>query len=255
MLGLQLRLLLAALRVYSRLPVARALAAAALASADGAAHRARYLPAVGIVVALLVAVLYATVALWLPHPLSIVIAIAAGLALTGAVHERGLADVCRVIAARTDAARQTGLADGAHAGALAVAVAVLARYEALSSIDPSWVAVTLVSAAAFSRGCALLSTAGTPAGPGRQDLAVAGALALLPAAVGAWWTGAGSVFAAAVLLAAATALFTRRVLRAHAPLDSERALDALQQATELAYLAGVVATLTIDDETAADSTS
>jgi len=217
----------------------------------------RYLPLAGASVALPAAVAYAIAGLWLPHAVSLLAALGVLLLLTGAIHERGLAAWCDDLAAR-------GRTDGklAAAGAAGLMLTILGRFESLSSIDPSWVAVTLVTAAMFSRACAAFALAGsfndgTPeaARAGAQDGAIALALGLAPVIAAALWTGNIEVFGTAAGLSLAATVIVRRTLAPRSLPRDTRALGAIQQLAELGFHLGILATLSIVDETLADPSS
>lgn len=280
MLNLQLRLLLLALVAWTRLPLR---AAHDHARFDAGASSTRYLPVAGLVVALPAAVAYAAAGVWLPHAVALLAGLAVTLALTGAVHERGFAGWCDDLSAGRRAQGALGVA-----GAAGLVMLVLARFETLSSIDPSWIALSMACAAAFSRGCAVfaLGTAyhheagvtaaaeGTRVDAGRgsgsagidrelppttpttgTDAAVAFACGLLPVAGAALWTGDLEVFGTAGAMALLAVAVVRRTLaRRHLPRDA-RALGALQQLAELGFHIGILATLSIIDETLADPAS
>lgn len=255
MLSLQLRLLALALAAWTRLP-----AAASVRGGDAAEARARslrYLPLAGAAVALPASVAYAVAGLWLPHEVSLLVAFAALALLTGAVHERGLAAWCEDLAART---RTDG--SFAAAGATGLLLVVMGRLESLSSIDPSWIAVTLVTAAVFSRGCAafvlgeaIAADAPRPPGTRAPDGMIALALGLVPVIAAALWTGSLEVFGTAAGMSLAAALVVRRTLAPRRLPRDERALGAIQQLAELGFHLGILATLSIADETLADPAS
>ncbi len=255
MLSLQLRLLALALAAWTRLP-----AAAIAHGSDAAEARARslrYLPLAGAAVALPSAVAYAIAGLWLPHEASLLVTFGVLTLLTGAIHERGLAAWCEDLAARTRT-------DGSFtaAGATGLLLVVLGRFESLSSIDPSWIAVTLVTAAVFSRGCAVFVLGDAIAidgprapGPRVPDGAIALALGLVPVIAAALWTGNLEGFGTAAGLSLAAALLVRRTLAPRRLPRDERALGAVQQLAELGFHLGILATLSIADETLADPAS
>lgn len=257
MLSLQLRLLALAIAAWTRLP-----AAASARQGDAAEARARsvrYLPLAGAAVALPAAVAYAISGLWMTHEVSLLVAFGVLALLTGVLHERELAAWCEDLAAR---ARTDG--SFAAAGATGLMLVVLGRFETLSSIDPSWVAVTLVTAAVFSRGCAAFVLGGSLAGagggaPGARaqgpDGAIALALGLGPVIAAALWTGNLEGFGVAAGMALAAALLVRRTLAPRRLPRDERALGAVQQLAELGFHLGILATLSIADETLADPAS
>ncbi|NVK44630.1 MAG: adenosylcobinamide-GDP ribazoletransferase [Oceanospirillaceae bacterium] len=57
-------------------------------------HASRYFPLVGLLIGAVVALLCALLQTILPLPVAVIVAIAAGVLLTGGFHEDGLADVC-----------------------------------------------------------------------------------------------------------------------------------------------------------------
>jgi adenosylcobinamide-GDP ribazoletransferase len=86
----QIRLFFTALQFFTRLPIPRwvGFEAAWLNQA------ARYFPLVGVVIAAIVAAVYALAALVLPTAVAVLISTAAGIYATGAFHEDGFADMC-----------------------------------------------------------------------------------------------------------------------------------------------------------------
>ncbi|MDO9191464.1 MAG: adenosylcobinamide-GDP ribazoletransferase [Undibacterium sp.] len=86
----QLRLFFIALQFFTRIPIPR------WVGFDPAwLHQAsRYFPAVGWIVALVTAAVYALASLLWPPAVAVVLATVAGIWLTGAFHEDGFADVC-----------------------------------------------------------------------------------------------------------------------------------------------------------------
>jgi adenosylcobinamide-GDP ribazoletransferase len=261
-LSLQLRLFLLALRTYSRIPAPGAPTRWAAEPGEQPGRAIRYFPLVGLVVAALTAIAYAIFGLWLPHAVSLLLAMGTGQLLTGAMHELGFARFCDGFRDGSDgAAARAGLA-----GTLGTVMMLLLRLEVLTSIDPSWIGVTLVTAAAFSRGCAVMvsaSPAPGPAGGGAPpaarlasaDTRVALALAALPSLAAAWWTASVGVFASAAGLALACTVAMRALARRRGAACSEDSLGAVQQCVELAFYLGVLATLSIVDEETLDAAS
>ena len=258
MLNLQLRLLALAIAAWTRLPAGRARRHDAGASPRDRVQGLRYLPLAGLLVALPAAVAYAVAGLWLPHAVALLGALAVLLLLTGAVHERGFAAWCEDLAER-------GRTDGrlGAAGAAGLMLLVLAKFETLSSIDPSWIAVSMVCAAAFSRGCAVFAVGTALTEPSAQaprptgaDTSVALACALAPVIAAALWTGNLEVFGTAAGMALVATALVRRTLGRRGLERDERALGAVQQLAELGFHVGILATLSIVvDETLADPPS
>lgn len=301
MMNLQLRLLLLALRAWSRLPLVSRLPDVSGEHPVWLVRSMRYAPVAGIAIALPAWMVYVFAGLWLPHAVAVLASIVAGLALGGALHERGLATAFEL---RAHAAAPEALPG--QVAMLCLAVLLLARFEILSSIDPSWIGFTLVCAAALSRGCAVLALgtlpgvrgaaplqrtdpdhtlpppeggahappaaptvpaqANVPGGipapaqppvapiaPQAADVAIAAAGALLPLAAAILWTGDAGVFATAVVLCAVASAAGRRIV-AHGPAGYTRAgFGTVQQLAELAFFVGMLATLSIVDETPSDT--
>ena len=252
MLSLQLRLLVIALRVYARVPLPRGVVARA--GGDPGALALRHLPLVGVAVAVPAAVVYVLAAQWLPHAVAVLAAMLASLLLGGAVHERGLAAWFGLVDRTSpDDATGAGARGTGAIAVLAISGTMLARLETLSSLDPSWIAAVLVCAAAWSRGCAVLVAASIASERPGAGLATALLLAAAPSVAAAFWTGDPVVWGTA----AALGLFAAGLLRRQTRLridPQRRAIDAVlgaaQVIAELAFLAGVLATLTVVDETA-----
>ena len=86
----QLRLFFTALQFFTRLPAPRWVGF----ESDWLAHATRYFAAIGLLVAILCAAVYSILVYCLPSPLAVLLSTAAGIYLTGALHEDGFADVC-----------------------------------------------------------------------------------------------------------------------------------------------------------------
>ncbi|MFM1989290.1 MAG: cobalamin-5-phosphate synthase [Pseudomonadota bacterium] len=269
MMTRQLRLFLVALQFYSRIPVTGRLAAWMGWDPSWLGGAVRYFPLVGIVVAIGQSVVYIAASTLLPHPVALLLAIAAGLLLTGAFHEDGWADFCDGFGGGNDRARTLAIMRdsriGAY-GAIGIATLLLMRFETLAHVEADWVVATLVCAAAFSRGCSVLvmaslryarDEADAKAKPiaehvtGR-DAVVALGLAIAPSAALVAWTGDWAPAAAAggVALLATAAL--RRMMRRRLGGYTGDALGAVQQLAELGFLIGLLAVLGLPPETGPD---
>ena len=86
----QIELFLTALGYFTRLPVP----AWVPFSAERLNHAARYVPWVGWIVGASGAAVFWFARQWLPSSLSVILAMAATIRLTGAFHEDGWADAC-----------------------------------------------------------------------------------------------------------------------------------------------------------------
>lgn len=185
----------------------------------------RYFPAVGALVGLSGAAVLGATALVLPPLVALLLSVAATLAMTGALHEDGLADTFDGLGAATPAAALEVMRDSrlGSFGALALGLGLALKVTALASL-PVWAAaLALVAGHAASRAAAVLAlargryartegksrfTAGGLDPMGLRIALACGALGLLPlaglglpapllAAAGlclgycaAWWIGA-----------------------------------------------------------------
>lgn len=265
---LQLRLFLVALQFYSRLPVTGRLAHWMDYDPARLAPATRYFPLIGLVVASLTAIVYAGCGLLLPHPVALMLAMAAGLMLTGAFHEDGLADYCDAMGGHHERARLLEIMHDSRIGtygAAGLVMMLVGRFQTLAAIDPSWIGVLLVSSATMSRGCSVAIMITLPyarhdgvaiAKPIAQNLsledaAVAIALAIAPVALAALWTGEIAVYAAAAAGAIAITAWMRRRIRLRLGGYTGDCLGAVQQLAELAFLIGALAVLAAGIESGA----
>ena len=256
----QLRLFLVALQFYSRLPVTGRLARWMGFDPAWIAPATRYFPLVGLVVATLTAIVYAAAGLLLPHAVALLIAMAAGLLLTGAFHEDGLADYCDAMGGHHERDRLLEIMHDSRIGTYGAAglfMVLLGRFETLSAVDPTWIGVLLLTSAGVSRGCSVVVMITLPyvraqtlgiAKPIARDLsardaAIALAIAGAPLLLAALWTGEVTVFASALSGAAAITAWMRRRLRLRLGGYTGDCLGAVQQLAELAFLVGALAML------------
>lgn len=167
--------LAAAAGLLTRLPLAPA---GELPGSDSAgSHPARCYPLVGATVGLVTGLAYA-VAAWLALPAfaAALVALAAAILLTGALHEDGLADVADGFGGGSDRERKLAIMRDSRIGSygvLALVLVLAARGGALAAIaQPGAVLAALVAAHALSRGGLAVLMWGLP--PARSDgLAVA----------------------------------------------------------------------------------
>jgi adenosylcobinamide-GDP ribazoletransferase len=256
----QLRLFLVALQFYSRIPVTGRVAAWMGWDPAWLGRATRYFPLVGILVALGQAFIYVAASVVLPHPVSLLLAIAAGLLLTGMFHEDGWADFCDGFGGTTDRARTLEIMRdsriGAY-GAIGVGLLLLLRFETLAHVDTDWIVASLVCAAAFSRGCATLVMASLPyareeddatarpvaKGVSPADVGIAVALAIAPTLVLAAWTGDASPGLLALSFALLVTAAMRRIVRRRIGGYTGDCLGAVQQVAEVAFLLGMLVVL------------
>jgi adenosylcobinamide-GDP ribazoletransferase len=243
-LGNELRLALAFLtRLPVRLPAH--VAEAPLASA------ARAFPLAGVAVAGAGALAFAVAWLvGLPPTIAGLIAVAAMVVFTGALHEDGLADFADSLGARDPAKRLAIMRDSRIGtfGVLALIFAVATRAGALAYVaDPLEALGLLIAACAGSRACVvhamhvlpmaredgLAHAAGRPAQSRMLDtLAIGAAFLLLLGPLGA-------VLAAAAAMGATLAV--ERLARKHVGGQTGDVLGAVQQISEIAILCAALA--------------
>ena len=269
--GLQLRLFLVAVQFYTRLPVTGRLAAWVGWQPDWLARATRYFPLVGALVGLLTAFVYAMAGGFLPHGVAVLLAMGAGLMLTGAFHEDGFADFCDGFGGHTERERTLEIMRDSRVGAygaIGVTMLLLGRFETLASLDPEWIASALVAGHALSRGCAVAVMATLPyvredaqakakpvaVGLTAMDIGIALALAALPALGMALWSAETGKLAAGALAAAAVTLWLRRAMRKRLGGYTGDCLGAVQQAAEVAFYVGLLGGLVLGNEALGDPT-
>jgi adenosylcobinamide-GDP ribazoletransferase len=187
----------------------------------GGAHTERavpWLPVVGAAIGAGVAAIYWATNGALGSLAAAALAVGAGILVTGALHEDGLADTADAFGAGVDRERTLAiLKDPRHGtyGVLALVVSVVARVAAVSSLDGTAALVALPVAHAAGRGSAAwMLTRHRPATPDGLGATYAGPVtsrqapfAIAAAAVPAigllgWWGAGALAIAAAVGVAA-----------------------------------------------------
>ena len=259
----QLRLLLAALRVYTRVPFIARLPGVTSDVATRAGDAIRYLPIAGLLVAMAQSVVYMFASIMLPHAVALLLAIGAGLILTGACHEVGWARFCTMLGERP-AARSTNddAIDSASAstalgwavpGAVGVMLLLMLRFESLAHLDADWIAASLICAATFSRACAVIGSARASA----TDALIAMLLGAAPLALLALWTDDNLPGLLGLSIALISTALVRRLIRRsgamHARASGDTAagtrsstdpgIGAVQQIAEAGFLLGLLIAL------------
>jgi adenosylcobinamide-GDP ribazoletransferase len=240
---------LVALGFLTRLPVGVGVGAIGgdLASA------ARAFPLAGLLVGVLSALAYAlAVKLGLTALLAGALAVAAGIAVTGALHEDGLADFADGLGARGGPAAKLAAMRDSHLGvfgALALMLGLLLRVVALAALtEPGAVACGLIAAHAGSRALlpwimqretparpdGLAVAAGRP-GNGAVIAAMVLGFVIMLLAVGFW----PAVLAA--LLAAVASWLAALLARRQVGGVTGDVLGAIQQVAEIVILLSLVA--------------
>lgn len=221
-----------------------------LLDADGltdAVRAVRYLPAVGMLVGALGAIVYMLVSHLLPHGVAVVSALCLMTAVTGGFHEIGWMRFCQA-APRAATATEIGTDTriGGMIGVCALVMTTMLKVETLSSIDQSWLCLALITGQSLSRGCAALALGGLttrwPGQPGldRTSLLIAMVLSALPMLVANLYLNTQDAFVFALVPALAVTLLTRLLARRRRAADRQSVLGAGQQLTELAWYAGLL---------------
>lgn len=150
-LGNELRALALAVQFLTRLPVP----AGTTYSPQREAAAVRYYPLVGALIGGLCAGVFTLADIWFSGPLAVLLAVVAGLAITGAFHEDGLADTFDGIgAAANDRDRALEIMRDSRLGTYGTVALVMAlgiKVASLSSLAPSTVGVALVAGHGLSR--------------------------------------------------------------------------------------------------------
>jgi adenosylcobinamide-GDP ribazoletransferase len=191
-LRLEIGYFLAAVALLTRLPVSHD----AEFKQESLERGVKYLPLVGLLIGGFCAVvLLASSAIW-SGVLPALLAVAAGIALTGAMHEDGLADFFDAMGGATPQARLAIMKDsriGTY-GVLALVVSLAIKVLALAALPSLVASASLMAAHAGGRFAAVAALSSMPytgevsaakikpfcASIGRADLAIAAFLGLLP---------------------------------------------------------------------------
>lgn len=237
-----------ALGFLTRLPVGREAHSPARMRASTV-----WLPLAGMAVGAFSAGVFLAGAQVLPPVVALLLATAATLLLTGALHEDGLADTADGLGARTRERALEIMRDsriGAH-GALALGLVLALRIAALEALPVPVAAVALVAAGGASRASAVLVVATsryaraegaggfTTGGPGRRRLVVALVPVLAGLVLVAWAAGWAAAGGAVLGLAAGhgSRLLWERRLGGY----TGDTLGATQQVSEVGMVLGVLA--------------
>jgi adenosylcobinamide-GDP ribazoletransferase len=244
----ELRLVLAAIQYFTRLPMP-AWVGHSPAHLQGTA---RYFSLVGVLVGAIGALAFWASNLILPSPLPAILSTAVTILLTGAFHEDGLADTFDGLGGGATRERALEIMKDSRIGTFGVAalvLTVLIKIAALNALPTALALITLVAGHAFSRACAISllfaskyvgSTDQSRARPVAQtmsggELLIATAIGVIPF----WWCGllalAGAASALLVLF-----VLARWFIRRLGGFTGDT-LGATQQLTEIAFYLGVLA--------------
>lgn len=253
----QFRLFFIALQFFTRLPIPRWVGF----SPEWMQHAPRYFPGVGIVVGAVTAGVYAiAIYLW-PQSVAVLLSTAAGIYLTGALHEDGFADMCDGFGGGYTPDRVLEIMKDSRIGAYgAIGIGLLIALKCVVLIGmPSWsvLAVLLLghplsrlASAALIWRLSYVKKAGK-AKPVAQHMSapefgIAAASVFLPMLVLGLtgWLAWAAIVAGAIAAAAATLWLARFFFRRIGGYTGD-CLGAVQQVSEVAFYLGVLATLSI----------
>lgn len=251
----QIRLFFIALQFFTRLPIPRWVGF----EPDWLQHASRYFPAAGFVVGAFTAGVYAAALYFWPQSVAVLLSTAAGIYLTGALHEDGFADACDGFGGGYTPERVLEIMQdsriGAY-GAIGIGLLIAVKCAALISM-PAWsVAAALLGAHPLSRlaSAALIwrlryVKAAGKAKPLAQQMStaefcIAAATALLAAlAIGlAGWLPWSGIVAGAIAAAGAAIWLARFFIRRIGGYTGD-CLGAVQQLAEAAIYLAVLAAL------------
>lgn len=235
----------AALAFLTRLPAGR-LDSADFARAPG------WFAAIGLLIGGFQAVVFAGAAMLWPPGLAALVAVAAGLMITGALHEDGLADMVDGLGSGRPAERALEIMRDSRIGsfgALALGLALAARVMSLAALGPLAPA-TLCAAGGLSRGAMALMLRAGPylrprgAGSGMTGPLRTGALAgaALGAALLVWWSAGWAVIGGLAGLALGAGAARGWAMHRLGGVTGD-VLGAAQVLGEIGFLMGVLACL------------
>ena len=274
----QIKLFLLALQFFTRIPVRGRISEWVGYSPERLSQSTRYFPLVGGLVALLVGLVYVPCALYFPQGISVIIALAFGVWLTGAFHEDGWIDFCDGFGGHRDKTETLRIMQDSRIGsygAIAIVLLMAFKIEALAALDPSWVGVSLLAAHVWSRMCAVMVMRSLPyaraepslvEGPSKAKpiaenlqtfdtvIAFLLSLALMALAVSLASSIRPFLFGAGGSMLAM--LYLRRMMKLRLSGYTGDGLGAVQQVCEAVFYLGILMALSDDNvEIALDPTS
>ena len=154
----QWQLFCLALSFFSRIPVPTSTPY----STELLNQSSRYLSLVGLLLGALQALVLVATAQLLPFSIAVLVALMAGLVLTGAFHEDGFADVCDAFGGGWTKQKILDIMKDSRVGAygaIGMILILLLKFTSLSSVPFSLMWMVLLAAHSFSRLCAVLVVA------------------------------------------------------------------------------------------------
>jgi adenosylcobinamide-GDP ribazoletransferase len=249
----QLRLFFIALQFFTRIPIPRWVGF----EPDWLHHASRYFPAVGWVVALVTASVYAFSSLLWPPVIGVILSTVSGIWLTGAFHEDGFADVCDGFGGGLNPGRVLDIMRDSRVGAygaIGITLMLIFKMSLLASLPVSQVIVVLLIAHPLSRlaSCCLIwrleyARLEGKAKPLAQymsgtEWSIAVASVLLPVAALLYFQLLGLLqFATGVLCLVLASWWLARLFVRRIGGYTGDCLGAIQQLSEVAFYLGVLA--------------
>lgn len=251
----QLRLFFTALQFFTRLPIPR------WVGYDPAwlNQASRYFPLVGVVVALIVAAVYAVGFKLFPPIIAVILSTAAGIYITGAFHEDGFADTCDGLGGGFTPERALDIMKDSRVGAygaIGMVCLLLLKCVTLAMLPPFGAIAALLLAHPLSRLMATsliwrldYARAEGKAKPLAQkmssrEFAIAAIGAVIPALVLVWlnWVSWTMLWTGLACAGAATFWLARKFKRRLGGYTGD-CLGAVQQVTEVLFYLCVLAGL------------
>jgi len=248
----QARLVLSAIRYFTRLPVPRWVGHSERQLNDAS----RYFPLVGILVGLFAGAVFLLAMRVFAQPVAVLLSMLAGVLLTGGFHEDGLADACDGFGGGWDKPQVLDIMKDSRIGSygvLGLVFALALKFSALAALPVARFLVIAVAAHAFSRFMAvsLIYTqryvredVSARAKPAAQSLSTVGLVcaALFGLAPLAWLgtDGAAGASGAFALRLALAQYFYRRIGG-----YTGDCLGAVQQVTEIGFYLTLLAWISI----------
>lgn len=235
-----------ALRFFTRLPVPSWVGH----DSEALKRASRYLPAVGLVVGILAALVFEISSYLWPKTLAVLFSMASTLLITGAFHEDGWGDMADGFGGGWEKSKILSIMKDSRIGsygAVAMIILLLTKFCALVEIDPLMIPPTLIAGHAFSRFCAISlmrfldyareegKAKALAARLSWRDLGFAGLAALLPLLL-----LPPAQTAVGVGLAALATLYLARKFNRHLGGYTGDCLGATQQLAEVAFYAGLL---------------
>jgi adenosylcobinamide-GDP ribazoletransferase len=269
----QIKLFLLAVQFFTRIPVRGRLGEWAGYSPERLSQSTRYFPVVGGLVALLVGLVYAPCALYLPQGISVIIALAFGVWLTGAFHEDGWIDFCDAFGGHRDKAQTLAIMQDSRIGsygAIAIVLLLAFKVESLAALDPSWVGVSLLAAHVWSRMCSVMvmhslhyarpddDSKAKPIAENLKtfDTVIALVLTFVLMALAVWLASSARPFVLGAGSSVLGMLYLRRMMKQRLGGYTGDGLGAVQQVTEALFYLGILIALSADNvEVTVDPTS